>query len=131
MPNEPKPASPPYQPEIPAEAIHYAAHHRRKEIRVGWPTIEAIWGDRLASPLLDRYLAATGFAGQQDKEAVSPGRSDNLYEPVPGDRDRLTCAGDSPSAPRSRTCASCTIWQTRDSVTPSTLPMAACVRFSA
>ena len=86
MPNDPKPASVPYQPEIPAEAIHYAAHHRRKEIRVGWPTIEAIWGDRLASPLLDRYLAATGFQGQQDKEAVSPGRRDNLYEPVPGDR---------------------------------------------
>ena len=52
-----KPASPPYQPEIPAEAIHTSAHHRRKSIKVGWPTLEAIWGDRLASPLLDRYLA--------------------------------------------------------------------------
>jgi NAD(P)-dependent dehydrogenase (short-subunit alcohol dehydrogenase family) len=85
MPRKPKPASPPYQPEIPAEAIHYAAHHRRKEIKLGWPTIEAIWGDRLASPLLDRYLAATGYKGQQDKDPVSPGRKDNLYQPVPGD----------------------------------------------
>ena len=57
MPMKAKPASPPYQPEIPAEAIHYAAHHRRKEIRLGWPTIEAIRGDEIASPLLDRYLA--------------------------------------------------------------------------
>jgi NAD(P)-dependent dehydrogenase (short-subunit alcohol dehydrogenase family) len=85
MPMEPKPASPPYQPEIPAEAIHYAAHHRRKEIKLGWPTVEAIWGDRLASPLLDRYLAATGIKSQQDQEPVSPDRKDNLWEPVPGD----------------------------------------------
>ena len=85
MPHLSKPASPPYQPEIPAEAIHYAAHHRRKEIKLGWPTIEAIWGDRLASPLLDRYLAATGFKGQQDKQPVPADYRDNLYEPVPGD----------------------------------------------
>ena len=84
MPHLSKPASPPYQPEIPAEAIHYAAHHRRKEIKLGWPTIEAIWGDRLASPLLDRYLAATGFKGQQDKQPVPADYRDNLYEPVPG-----------------------------------------------
>jgi NAD(P)-dependent dehydrogenase (short-subunit alcohol dehydrogenase family) len=85
MPMKAKPASPPYQPEIPAEAIHYAAHHRRKEIKLGWPTIEAIWGDRVASPLLDRYLGATGFKGQQDKQRVPFDYRDNLYEPVPGD----------------------------------------------
>ncbi len=85
MPKKPKPASPPYQPEIPAEAIHYAAHHKRKEIKLGWPTVEAIWGDRLASPLLDRYLAAKAFKGQQGKEPVSPERKNNLYQPVPGD----------------------------------------------
>lgn len=85
LPCKPKPASPPYQPEIPAEAIHYAAHHGRKNIMVGWPTVEAIWGDRLASGLLDRYLGATGFAGQQADEPVEPGRRDNLWEPVPGD----------------------------------------------
>ena len=86
MPKKPKPASPPYQPEIAAEAIHFAAHSRRKSIKLGWPTLQAIWGDRFASPLLDRYLAATGFSGQQDEEPVAPDRRDNLYEPVPGDR---------------------------------------------
>lgn len=85
MPKQPKPASPPYQPEIAAEAIHFAAHSRRKSVKLGWPTLQAIWGDRFASPMLDRYLAATGFSGQQDKEPVSPDRRDNLYEPVPGD----------------------------------------------
>jgi len=82
---EPKPASPPYQPEVAAKAIYYAARHRRKQIFVGYPTVEAIWGDRLASSLLDRYLGATAFSGQQSKEPITPGRRDNLYEPVPGD----------------------------------------------
>ncbi|MBR0551533.1 SDR family oxidoreductase [Stakelama marina] len=85
MPMQPKPASPPYQPEIPARAIHYAAHHKRKSVKVGWPTLEAIWGDRFASPLLDRYLGATAFKGQQGKQPVSADRKDNLYEPVAGD----------------------------------------------
>ena len=85
LPNKPKPASAPYQPEIAAEAIHFAAHSRRKSVKLGWPTLEAIWGDRFASPLLDRYLAATGFSGQQADEPVSPDRKDNLYQPVSGD----------------------------------------------
>lgn len=85
MPNKPRPASPPYQPEIAAEAIHFAAHHRRKNLKLGWPTWEAIIGDSIASPLLDRYLAATGFKGQQSDEPVAPDRRDNLWAPVPGD----------------------------------------------
>ncbi|MET1754509.1 SDR family oxidoreductase [Novosphingobium sp. RD2P27] len=86
MPREPKPASPPYQPEVAARAISWAARHRRKTVMLGWPTLQAIWGDRFASPLLDRYLAWTGISGQQDKTPVSPDRRDNLWEPVPGDR---------------------------------------------
>lgn len=85
LPMKPKPASPPYQPEVPAEAIHYAAHHRRKQIMVALPTVEAIWGDRIASSALDHYLAASSFKGQQSDEPIEPGRRDNLYEPVPGD----------------------------------------------
>ncbi|GGC05174.1 short-chain dehydrogenase [Novosphingobium endophyticum] len=85
LPRKPRPASAPYQPEVAAEAIHWAAHHRRKSLQLGWPTLAAIWGDRFASPLLDRYLARTAISGQQDKEPVSPDRRDNLYSPVPGD----------------------------------------------
>jgi NADP-dependent 3-hydroxy acid dehydrogenase YdfG len=85
MPMKPKPASPPYQPEVAAEAIHFAAHGRRKQILVGLPTLKAVWGDRLASPLLDLYLGRTGFEGQQDEQPVSPDRRDNLWQPVPGD----------------------------------------------
>lgn len=86
MPKKPKPASPPYQPEVIARAIHYAAHHRRKAIWVAYPTVEAILGDRAASPLLDRYLGWTGYKGQQDSEPVEADRQNNLWSPVEGDR---------------------------------------------
>ena len=86
LPNKPKPASPPYQPEVAADAIHFAAHHRRKRVAVGFPTLQAIWGEQFASSALEHYLAATGITGQQDDDPVEPGRRDNLYEPVPGDR---------------------------------------------
>jgi short-subunit dehydrogenase len=37
-----QPVPPIFQPEVGAEAIYYAAHHRRREIYVGWPTVEAM-----------------------------------------------------------------------------------------
>ncbi len=83
---EPKPASPPYQPEIAAKAVRFAAKRRRKNVFVGWPTLEAVWGDAVASPLLDRYLAATCVEGQLDATPVAPDRADNLWTPVQGDR---------------------------------------------
>lgn len=85
LPNKPQPASPPYQPEIAARAIHYAASHKRKSLWVGWPTLKAILGDRISSSLADRYLARVGVAGQQSDEPLEPDRMDNLYDPVPGD----------------------------------------------
>ncbi len=85
LPNQPRPASPPYQPEVAAEAIHLAAHHRRKEVQVGVSSWEAIWANKFFSPILDRYLARTGFSGQQGPDPVRPDRQNNLYEPVPGD----------------------------------------------
>jgi hypothetical protein len=85
LPRKPKPASPPYQPEVAADAIYFAAHSRRKSVMVGFPTLQAIWGDRLFSSLLDHYLAWTGFKGQQDRELIEPGRQNNLYYPVSGD----------------------------------------------
>lgn len=86
MPRRPKPASPPFQPEVAANAIHYAALHRRKSMWVAFSSAKAILGDRLASPWLDRYLGATAIEGQQDEEPVSPDRKDNLWHPVEEDR---------------------------------------------
>lgn len=84
LPNHPQPVPPIYQPEIPAEAVYWAAHHRRRELWVAYSATEAILGSKIAPTLADIYLARTGFSGQQVKDMpVSPDRPDNLFEPVP------------------------------------------------
>jgi NAD(P)-dependent dehydrogenase (short-subunit alcohol dehydrogenase family) len=80
----PRPVGRIYQPEVGADAVVYAAHHRRPEIYVGYPAVEAIMANRIAPRLLDRYLGRTGFESQQDKEPDDPERPDNLWETVDG-----------------------------------------------
>ena len=81
----PQPVGTVYQPEVAARAIWKAAHSSRKQWIVGAPAYQAIFADKLISPLLDRYLARTGIEGQQDEQPLAPGREDNLFEPVAGD----------------------------------------------
>lgn len=85
VPGRPKPTGAVYQPEVAARAIRFAARSGRKEVIVGRPALQAIWADKLASPLLDRYLGRTGYAGQQEPAPPEPDRRDNLFEPVRGD----------------------------------------------
>lgn len=80
-----KPVAPVYQPEVAADAIHWAAHHRRREIYVGIPTVYTILGNKIAPWLAERYLAATAVGGQLTDVAKSPDRDDNLFSPPPGD----------------------------------------------
>lgn len=84
LPNKPQPVPPIYQPEVPARAIHMAAHSDRREWLVGWPTYRAIWGNYLAPGYADRFLARFGFGSQQTGEPEPPGRPDNLWAPAPG-----------------------------------------------
>ncbi len=84
--HEHRPVGSVFQPEVAARAIHFAAHARRKEVLVGWPTVEAVIADKIASSALDHYLARTAVEGQEDPSCpVEAGRRDNLFEPVPGD----------------------------------------------
>lgn len=80
-----QPVAPFYEPEVAAEAIYWAAHHRRREIYVGIPTVYTIWGSHLAPWLVERYLAATAVSGQRSNEPKSPYRRDNLFSSPPGD----------------------------------------------
>lgn len=80
-----QPVPPIYQPEVAARAIYWAAHHRRREVWVGWPTVRAILGNKFIPGLLDRYLASAGYEGQQTDEPVDPNQPYNLWEPLPGD----------------------------------------------
>jgi NAD(P)-dependent dehydrogenase (short-subunit alcohol dehydrogenase family) len=85
LPREPQPVPPVYQPEVAARAVYWAAHNERRELYVGWPTVKAIVGNKVAPALGDWYLARNAYDSQQTDEPVSPDRRDNLWEPVPGD----------------------------------------------
>ena len=85
LPRKPQPVPPIFQPEVAAEAIVWAAHHRRNELWAGWPAVKAIWGNKLIPRELDYYLARTGYDSQQTDEPVDQDRKDNLWEPLPGD----------------------------------------------
>src|SRR3954462_14784322 len=81
-----QPVPPIFQPEVAASAIYYAAHHpERREYYVGWPTVKAIVGNKLAPSFADHYLARTGYDSQQYDGREHPDRPNNLWEPVPGD----------------------------------------------
>jgi NAD(P)-dependent dehydrogenase (short-subunit alcohol dehydrogenase family) len=85
LPNHPQPVPPIFQPEVAAEAIYFAAHHKRRELLVGFSTIKALVGNMVAPGLLDIYLARTGYKAQQTDQPVSPDRPNNLWEALPGD----------------------------------------------
>jgi NAD(P)-dependent dehydrogenase (short-subunit alcohol dehydrogenase family) len=85
MPKVPQPMPPYYEPEVAADAVHWSAHNRRRELYVGGPTVKTIVGNKVAPWLVERVLAKQGFAGQQSDKPADPNRADNLFSPPPGD----------------------------------------------
>ena len=86
LPHRAQPVPPVYQPEVGAEAVvHAVLHPDLRDLTVGGSSVKAIWGERIAPGLIDRYLARTGYRSQQTGEPERPGRPDNLWDPVPGD----------------------------------------------
>ena len=86
LPRKPQPVPPIFEPEVGADAVAWAARNDcGREISVGWPSIEAVYGNKLVPGYADRYLAKTGYASQQTDEPADPDRPYNLWEPLPGD----------------------------------------------
>ncbi len=85
LPRRGQPVPPIFQPEVAARAIVWAALHDRREIYVGWPTVEAIVGNKIAPGWLDHYLARTCYEAQMTEEPENPERPNNLWQSVPGD----------------------------------------------
>ncbi len=83
--HQPRPMGKIFQPELAARAAYWAATHRRRELWVGWPAVQAIIGTRVMPGLLDRLLGHTAVEGQETDEPLPPDRRDNLWQPVPGD----------------------------------------------
>ncbi|WP_279480081.1 SDR family oxidoreductase [Aureimonas sp. SK2] len=80
-----QPVPPIFEPEVPARAIRFAAEHDRRNVWVGYPTVQAILANRIAPGLLDRYLARSGYSGQLTQEPKPDNAPSNLFEPVKGD----------------------------------------------
>jgi NAD(P)-dependent dehydrogenase (short-subunit alcohol dehydrogenase family) len=82
MDGHPMPVPPVYQPEVAADAVHWAARHRRREVYVGVPTVYTILGSKLAPWLAERYLARTAVDGQQTETGpTEANRKGNLMKP--------------------------------------------------
>lgn len=85
LPRKPQPVPPIFQPELAAEAVMWAARQHRPEVYVGWPTVKAVVGSKLAPRVVDWYLARHGYEAQQTFEPAAGGPH-NLWSPVAGDR---------------------------------------------
>jgi hypothetical protein len=49
------------------------------------PTVLSVVGNKFVAPILDIYLAKTGYGSQQTSEKVPADRPFNLWEPLDGD----------------------------------------------
>jgi NAD(P)-dependent dehydrogenase (short-subunit alcohol dehydrogenase family) len=79
----PRPVAPVFSPTVAADAIVFAADHRRREVWVGGNSAVIIALNKLAPWAGDRFLAATNVqAQQQDDWPIPPDRPDYLYEPL-------------------------------------------------
>jgi NAD(P)-dependent dehydrogenase (short-subunit alcohol dehydrogenase family) len=84
MPRKAQPVPPIFQPEVCADAVYWAAHERHREVFVGWPTVKAIWAQRLVPGLADHLAASMAWDGQMYDGQADANRPIDLYEPVPG-----------------------------------------------
>ncbi len=85
MPHKARPTGTIFQPEVAAEAILFAAEHDRREIMVGYTTVEATLGEKVIPGMLDHYLAKAAWEGSMLPEKVDPDQQDNFWKPLAGD----------------------------------------------
>lgn len=94
MPRHPQPVAPVYEPEVAADAVHFAATHRRRQVYVGIPTFYTVLGSKFAPWLAELYLAKTAVGGQMTEGPPDQhNRPGNLTEPPdedPGARGRFS-----------------------------------------
>ena len=72
-----------------AEGIAWAADNpdATRELNIGYPTLKAIWGNKLVPSVADRVMASSGYTSQQTDVHEDAGRPHNLWQPVDDERD--------------------------------------------
>jgi hypothetical protein len=85
LPHQTQPVPPIFQPEVGADAVHYAVRTDvGREFLVAWPTVKAVVGEKLVPAYIDRKLGRDGYAGEQTVIPADPDRPNNLWLPAPG-----------------------------------------------
>jgi short-subunit dehydrogenase len=87
MAHKAQPVPPIYQPEVAAQAVYWAAHHRKRQMFVGGSTAIVLTGNTFFPGLGDRYLGRTAYKSQQYDGAPDPNQPVNLWEPADANRD--------------------------------------------
>ena len=85
MPRQAQPMPPMFTSESVADSVIWAIEHGPREMLIGFPTVQAVWGQKVAPGLLDRYLGSKGFDPQMADESNDQHGRDMLFEPLPGD----------------------------------------------
>ncbi|MBC7799749.1 MAG: SDR family oxidoreductase [Gemmatimonadaceae bacterium] len=73
----------PYQPEVAADAIVFAATHKRRDVYVGASTPPTILAARLAPSVVDRAMAKKAYSAQLS-DTPAAANEGNLFTPAPG-----------------------------------------------
>jgi hypothetical protein len=68
-----------------ARSAVWASYRKRREVIIGWPALQAIWGNKMLPALADWYLARNGYEGQMAAAEASAQRPDNLWHSPGGD----------------------------------------------
>lgn len=85
LPKQAQPVPPLFAPEAIADVVVWAADHAPREMLIGRPTVQSVWGQRLFPSLLDVYLGKKGYKPQMaDAPNLQNGR-DILFETLPED----------------------------------------------
>lgn len=76
----PRPPPPVYQPEIVADAIHFAATNRRRDLQIGGQTVQIALLNQLAPALADRLLATFGPRTlKSSNQDIADAHDENLF----------------------------------------------------
>ena len=72
---KPRPVPPIYQPEVAADAIHYAAFNNKREMYVGMSTAVIVNGNKFFPGYGDKYLAKNGFNSQLSNQSIDKNKN--------------------------------------------------------
>jgi short-subunit dehydrogenase len=84
MPRQQTPVPPLFTPESIADFAVRAAEHHSRQVIIGFPTLQAMWGQKFIPGLLNIYLGKTGWDAQF-VDAPNDQKEDILFDTLPGD----------------------------------------------